>query len=114
MHEMPIVLNVVRSMDQYAEQYHIPEIRVVVMEIGEASTVVPFFFRSCWDPVIGRSKHLLNASLEIIEIPCEAKCDGCGYEFHPLEFNSTCPNCDSNEWNVISGRDIRIKEIKVD
>ncbi len=113
MHEMPIVMNVVRSMDQYAEQYHIPEIRVVVMELGQASSVQPFFFRSCWDPVIGQSRHLLNASLEIREIPCEAKCNSCGHTFHPAEFTAPCPNCNSNAWNVISGRDVRIKEIKV-
>lgn len=114
MHEMPVVLNVVRSMDQFAEQHHIQEIQVVVMEIGEASSVVPFFFRSCWDPAIGKSKHLMNSALEIIEIPCGAKCNSCGHEFHPKEFGLPCPNCGGNEWTVTSGRDIQIKEIKVE
>jgi hydrogenase nickel incorporation protein HypA/HybF len=114
MHEMPIVLNVVRSMDRYAKAHSIPEIRVVVMEIGEASGVMPFFFHSCWEPAIGKSDCLLNASLEIIGIPGEGKCNACGATFHPEDYQAGCPTCGGNDWIIVSGRDIRIKEIKID
>ena len=114
MHEMPIVLNVVRSMDVYAQKNHIPDIKVVVVDIGDASSVVPFFFRSCWDPAVGQSYHLQNAALEINEIPCKAKCRKCGAEFRPGRSDANCPECGFKGWDLISGRDISIKEILVE
>jgi Zn finger protein HypA/HybF involved in hydrogenase expression len=56
-------------MDAYAKKFQIPEVRGVVVDIGQESSVVPVFFRSCWDPAVGKSDHLQNADLELHEIP---------------------------------------------
>ena len=47
MHEMPIVLNVVRTLDHLVEEKNLPpEIRVVAMEIGELASVMPNYFEN--------------------------------------------------------------------
>lgn len=114
MHEMPVVLNVVHAMDSYAEENGISDVRVVVMEIGESSGVVPFFFRSCWEAAIGKSTHLMNSALDIIEIANEAKCNECTAIFHPESLDKPCPHCSSQNWTLQAGHEIRIKEIQVD
>jgi len=113
MHEMPIVLNVIESMEKYAEQHQIPEIHAVVMEIGEVSGVMAKYFRSCWQPAIEQSKYLKNAELDIIEIPGIVKCQKCNTEFNIVQHNAICPQCGSEKWTLVSGRDIMIKEILV-
>ena len=111
---MPVVLDVVTQMDEFAESNNIPEIKEVVVEIGEASGVVPFFFQSCWDPAVARSKYLLNATLSIEEIPTVCKCRDCKEEFHPKSHPPVCPKCNGEAWDIIAGREIQIKEILVE
>lgn len=115
MHEMPVVLNVVDVIDGFAEQNGIDEVRKVVMDIGLVSSVVPFFFASCWDAAVGHSRHLLNAELEINEIPAVCRCLECGAQFDVTEKKPVrCPKCGGRAYKAYSGADIEIREILVD
>lgn len=115
MHEMPVVLNVVSIIDDFARENQLPEIRKVVVEIGLASAVVPFFFQACWDPAIANSDYLLNSELEIIEIPASCRCLDCGKQYTVREKKPVrCPACRSSAYKAYSGTDIQIKEIRVD
>lgn len=114
MHEMPIVLNVVRTLDYLVEEKNLPpDIRVVVMEIGELASVLPNYFEKCWSPAIERSKHLKNTELKIELIPGIARCKHCGTEFHIEQNQGLCPECKIWDWDTVSGREVNIKEILV-
>lgn len=114
MHEMGVVLSVVRTIESYAAQNNIPEIKGVVMEIGEVSGVVPHYFASCWDPAVARARCLLNAKLEIEVIPGIARCLKCGTEFNIEKNDGKCEKCGSDMWQTLSGREVMIKEIYVE
>lgn len=114
MHEMGVVLNVVGTLEQFAAQNQIPEIKGVVMEIGEVSSVIPSYFASCWEPAAARSKCLMNAELQMEVIPGRAKCYKCREEFSIADNDGKCPKCNSEHWETLSGRDVMIKEIYVE
>ncbi len=114
MHEMPIVLNVVRTLDYLVEEKNLPpDIRVVVMEIGELASVLPNYFEKCWAPAIERSKHLQSTELKIELIAGIARCKRCGREFHIEQNQGLCPDCKVWDWDTVSGREVNIKEILV-
>lgn len=114
MHEMPIVLNVVRTLDRLAEENSIPsDIKVVVMQIGELASVMPEYFEKCWEPATERSVHLKSTKLRIEMIPAIARCRRCDTQFRIEENNGTCPNCGVRDWDTVSGREVNIKEILV-
>ncbi len=114
MHEMPIVLSVVDNMDGYAEMNNIDQISGVKMEIGELSPVVPDYFRSFWQYAVSRSKHLKQAELLIDVIPGIVRCSDCGKMYNLPQNDGICPDCESNAWTLISGRQVQIKEIYVE
>lgn len=113
MHEMPIVMNVVNTLDAMAESSQIPEISGVVMQIGELASVMPDYFRKFWPRAAEASAHLKNAVLEIEMIPGIARCRRCGTEFHIEQNNGTCPACRVWDWDTVSGREVMIKEVFV-
>lgn len=115
MHEMSVVLNVVHTVDAFAQANGIGKIGTVVMQIGKASGVVPFYFHSCWEPASASSEHLFGSSLDIEELPAICRCPDCGavYELKDAQTRA-CPKCGSDRWQVISGNEVMIKEILVD
>ena len=46
MHEMPVVMNVVEMVDDYARNNDVKEVRKVIMEIGQIAMVMPHYFRT--------------------------------------------------------------------
>lgn len=113
MHEMPIVLNVVNFVDKFAEENGHSEIKAVVMQIGDLASVMPGFFKKCWSSACERSERVKTAKLEIELVPGIAKCTGCGTEFKIKAHDGICPDCKGRYWDIISGRDISIKEVRV-
>ncbi|MCD8363206.1 MAG: hydrogenase maturation nickel metallochaperone HypA [Lachnospiraceae bacterium] len=114
MHEMGIVLDVVKKMDAFAEANHIPQIHTVVMSVGELSALEPPYFVSCWEYAASRSDHLVNCGVRIDPVPGIAKCMVCGEEFNLEQNDEICPKCKSEKWRIISGREVMIKEVLVE
>ncbi len=114
MHEMPVVMNVVEMVDDYARNNDVKEVRKVIMEIGEIAMVMPHYFRSFWEPVIEQSEFCKNAELQIDIDPGIGRCRQCGHEFNIEQNNGICPDCGAVEkFEILSGRDVQIKEIQV-
>lgn len=114
MHEMPVVMNVVELVDDYARNNDVREVRKVVMEIGEIAMVIPHYFRSFWEPVIEQSEFCKKAELQIDVVPGIGQCRRCENDFNIEKNNGVCPHCGAVEdFMILSGRDVQIREIEV-
>lgn len=114
MHEMPVVMNVVEMVDDYARNNDVRKVHKVIMEIGEIAMVMPNYFRSFWEPVIEQSEFCKEAELQIDVTPGIGRCRGCSEEFNIEQNNGVCPHCGTAEdFLILSGRDVRIREIEV-
>ena len=49
MHEMGIILNLAKTLDQVAEENHLSKIGAVTIEIGEVSGIVTDLFEDAWN-----------------------------------------------------------------
>ena len=48
MHELGIIVHVMRTVEEVAAENNLTEIRSVTCEIGEVSGVVPEYMTDCW------------------------------------------------------------------
>jgi len=110
MHELGIVYEVVKSVQNIVLENKLQEVEKIVLQIGEASSVVPKYIKECY-PAAVDGTDMEDTKLEIEILPANAMCHDCGKAFTELLKNRKCPNCGSKQWEMISGKEFLIKEI---
>lgn len=110
MHELGIMINVVQTVENFAKQNGITEIDTLVLQIGELSPVIPRFVEACY-PAAVDATMLQDTKLEIEVLPGNGICDSCKKVFSLIQCERKCPNCGSEDWELLGGREFLIKEI---
>ena len=96
MHEIGVVRAMVKTVTDYAAANQIDEISEIVADCGELSLVIPEY-----------------VELIVNIVPGMAECEDCDEIFNVIECNGYCPNCNSFNKTVLSGKDFTIREIHV-
>ncbi|MDZ8069422.1 MAG: hydrogenase maturation nickel metallochaperone HypA [Nostoc sp. DedQUE08] len=109
MHEFGITQNIVAIVTENAKG---AKVQRVLLEIGKLSAIMPDAIRFCFD-ICTQGTVLEGATLEILEIPGLAKCRQCGAEVNLDKPFGIC-NCGSVELNLITGEELKIKEIEIE
>jgi hydrogenase nickel incorporation protein HypA/HybF len=116
MHEMGIVLNIVRTAEEHAKRNHACKIARLTLNIGDLTGVVSEYVRDCWEAAT-EDTMLDGAELVIHEIEGIVSCDACGHEYLALDnlkpASPVCPSCGSPKWTVKTGREVEIEDIAV-
>ncbi len=114
MHELGIVFEIQKRVCLVAEENGIPlkDIASVVVEVGEASTIIPRYLRECW-PAATDGTEMKQATLETEVITAEVQCKKCGEVYEYLKNDRKCPKCGAWECVMITGQEFNIKEIVV-
>lgn len=112
MHELGIVMEIVRVVDELAKEQGITAVDSIVLQIGELSAVVPLYVEECF-PAAVDGTFMENTKLEIEMMPGNGLCKDCNTVFNMLKQNGVCPRCTGTNVEIISGRDFYIKEIRV-
>lgn len=112
MHELGIVIDIVKQIETYTEEHQIKHVDSLVLEIGELSGIVPRYIEEVY-PIAIEQSTLKEMSLQIIETPGIGKCTHCDFVYNLVHNNNTCPKCLESKYEVISGTDFIIKEIQI-
>lgn len=112
MHEMGVVINMVKTAEKIAKDNGATKVGKLVIQIGELSAVIPKYVEDCYPGAI-ENTLLSESELEIEVIPGNGICKECNNVYNLIENDLKCPKCGSNLWEVLSGRDVMIKEIAV-
>ena len=113
MHELSVMMEVIRIVDETAKENDLTTLKAVVLQVGELSAVVPIFLQEYW-PMLTDGKPLYKDTELIIEkIPGIARCKRCGTEFNVIENEGWCPKCASFDKDLVTGREFAIKELLV-
>lgn len=110
MHEMSITQGII---DLCLEHAGDRRIRSLDVEIGELSSVVPEAIEFCFE-ACSRETLLEGARLNIIRIPGLGQCLECGQDTLLTELYGSCRHCNSNRVTIVSGEELRVREIEVD
>lgn len=113
MHELGIVMNVIKQVEQVAEENGVDRVLKLNMEVGEVSSVVPELFTDCFEWAKKRTKYLKEAELELIILEGISYCRDCKSTYSTTAYAKQCPNCGSGNTYLVAGNEINIKNIQV-
>jgi hydrogenase nickel incorporation protein HypA/HybF len=110
MHELSITQSVVAICEEQAAGRRIIS---VTLEIGDLSGVVPEAVEFCFEACT-RDTSMEGAELIIQRISAVALCPSCGVESAVCACYDPCPACGGYGLDIISGNELRVKELEVD
>jgi len=110
LHELGVVIEIIKSVENFAEKNHLKKIETLVLQIGELSSMIPRYIEALY-PAAVEGTILQETELKIEILPGNAICISCNKVFNLIESNSKCPNCGSNKWDILCGKEFMIKEI---
>ena len=114
MHELGIVFEIQKRVAAVAEEngLALSDIAQVVVEVGEASTIVPRYLKECW-PAATDGTEMEQAELVVELLIAKVRCKKCGTVYEYLKNNKKCPACGAWECVMVTGQEFNIKEIAV-
>ena len=110
MHELGVVMEVARVVEAFARENEVEEVNTIVLQVGELSSMVPKYIYDVY-PATVDGTMLEKTRLDIEIIPGNGRCGECETVFNILENRAVCPNCQSTQFELLSGREFYIKEI---
>lgn len=113
MHELGIVFHIIKEVKKVALENGCSHVSKVVMDIGEVSTVVPYYLEDCWKWAVEKEDMMKGCELEVCTIPAVTLCRSCGNEYGTVEHAKICPRCGSDDTVLLRGNEVEIKEIEV-
>jgi len=111
MHELGIMCNIVERVLEVVKSNRLSEVEAIVLSVGEQSGVVPQYLHSCY-PAAVDATILENTLLEINVVQANAVCKSCGKTFGLTENEAVCPRCESEDFDIVSGTEFILKEIR--
>ena len=114
MHELGIVFEIQKRVSAVAEEngLALSDIAQVVVEVGEASTIVPRYLKECW-PAATDGTEMEHTELVVELLIAKVRCKKCGEVYEYLKNNKKCPACGAWECTMVTGQEFNIKEIAV-
>ncbi len=113
MHELSIAVNIVEIAEESTLKEGATIVNEIELEIGNMSGVVLEAMElALKSAVIGTM--LENAKVKITTIPGKAKCSDCGAEFEIEELYAPCPKCSNPFSDIIEGKELKVKSLKVE
>ena len=113
MHKLTLLFGIADSVGKVVRDNDLDHVDAVVVDIGEATEVVPEFMQDGYSIVSDEYDFLKGSELIINRIKAIGICENCGEEFDIMKYKGRCPECGSFDKEVISGFDFYIREVRV-
>jgi len=111
MHELGIMYHIVKQVLRVVETNQLSQVETIVLQVGELSSVVPRYLHACFPAAVDNTL-LENTKLEVEILTANGICQSCEKVYPLLEYSKICPECQSGEFEMISGREFYLKEIR--
>ena len=113
MHELGVVFHCIKKVNEIAKENNVKRVNSVTIEIGEVSTVIPYYFEDCWNWAVKKETVLKDAKLYIEKIEAVTHCENCCKDYPTVAYGKKCPHCGSENTYLLKGNEISIKQIEV-
>ncbi|WP_310601630.1 hydrogenase maturation nickel metallochaperone HypA/HybF [Anaerosporobacter sp.] len=110
MHELGVLLEVVKQVEKIAIENEVERIETLVLQVGELCSMVPKYLTKLY-PAAVEGTLLHGSELQIEIIPGNGRCRQCGQIFNLIDNKGVCPECKTKEFEMLSGKEFFIKEI---
>jgi len=110
MHEMSITQGIIDICEKHASGRRVLSLDV---EIGQLSSVVPEAVEFCFE-ACSSGTLLEGARMNIIRVPGMGRCQDCGADTALTSLYDSCRSCGGFRVSVLSGEEMRVREIEVE
>lgn len=113
MHEITILVQLVNMVEKEAEINNIAEkIDTIVVQVGQLSSIIPRYLEEYY-PNVTEGTLLKGSKIKVETIIANGMCHHCNKVFHIVENKGKCPICNRDDWEMLSGQEFILKEIRV-
>jgi hydrogenase nickel incorporation protein HypA/HybF len=110
LHELGVVIDIVKKVEEIARDNSLTTVDTLVLQIGELSSMIPKYVEACYPAAVdGTLLEATNLRIEIL--PGNARCNDCHKDFNPIENPECCPHCSGTDADITAGKEFMIKEI---
>jgi hydrogenase nickel incorporation protein HypA/HybF len=113
MHELGVATQIANMVTAVVKEHSATKAGEIRLEIGVLSCIDADSLEFCFE-AITKGTELEGARLKIDRIEPRAKCRSCGAEYTVRMDDFRCKGCGSGDFDMIAGRDIRVKEVEVE
>ena len=107
MHEISLIESIIEIITAEMPKHNITRVEAIKLKIGEMRQVIPdtllFGFQ-----VLSKGTPLEGAELIVENVPTKGHCKICDQDFAMEDWFSNCPECGKAEYDIISGRELRV------
>lgn len=112
MHELSIVLGVIDIATQEARKANANTVEEIHLEVGSLAGVEISALDFAWDQAI-KGTVLEDAEKKMSHIEAMSKCGRCDHIFRVDNYFEPCPLCNESYNELIQGRELRVKSLRV-
>ena len=112
MHELGVVFHCIKQINEIAAENNVKKVNSVTIQIGEVSTVIPYYFEDCWNWAIKKEPVLEGSKLIIETVDAVTHCEDCLKDYPTVQHGKICPHCGSEHTYLLQGNEIYIKQIE--
>lgn len=113
MHELGVVVHVIKQVEDVAKKNDVKQVKEITLEVGEVSGIVKQYFLDAFEWAKKKSEYLKDTTLNFIILKAVTYCEDCGQTYGTVEHGITCPYCGSENTYLVTGNGVSIKDIKV-
>jgi hydrogenase nickel incorporation protein HypA/HybF len=113
MHELSIVMSIIDIAEENAIKASASVINEIELDIGSQSGVVIEALEFAIESA-KQGTMLETAKWTINEIQAIAKCTACSHEFEADDMFSPCPACGNPFTDIIQGKELKVKSLRID
>ena len=113
MHELTLLFGVAQKVQEVVEENDLGHVDAVVLEVGEATAIVPEFLQDGYSVISDDYDFLRGSELIINVVTAVGRCRDCGCEYRIVENRGICPECGSKSKDITEGTDFFIKEVRI-
>lgn len=111
MHEIGALTKAVELVERIAVENGVDHVRRITLEIGELTGYLPMFFEKYFPIVVENRPIFRDAELNIQTVRGQAICQTCQALYNVMKCEGRCPQCGSQEKDILSGQDFLVKNI---
>ena len=113
MHELAITEGIIEAAVPEAERAGAKKILEIRLKIGELSGVLPECIQEYFN-IASRGTIAEGARLKVEKIPITIECRNCGFTGEIKKTRIHCPECDSSDFALKSGREYFVDSLEVE
>jgi len=112
MHELSIVMSIIKIAEQQANAANATVIEEIELDIGTLSGIEMGALDFAWDQAVNQTM-LQDSIKKVNRINAKAICMDCNTEFVIEAYYDSCPVCNGHLLDIIQGKELRVKSILV-